>query len=92
MVNIMMISWRVYIMRKEILSNMAKRAAAMFGKDETFFTAETPFGELGMKSVNYNQIINDLEDKYDIEIPFTEFCRQKTFGEAADFVEKLIEG
>ena len=79
-------------MRDEIIAIMARRAAAVFGKDTAFFSAETTFEELGTKSVNYNQMINDLEDRYDIEIPFTSFCRKKTFGEAADFVEKLMEG
>ncbi|MBS5521958.1 MAG: acyl carrier protein [Clostridiales bacterium] len=79
-------------MRDEIIATMAKRAASIFSKDEADFTADTTFEELGMKSVNYSQIIAYCEDEYDVEIPFMEFRRKKTFGEAADFIEELIEG
>lgn len=78
-------------MRDEIIATMAKRAAGLFGKEESFFTADTTFEELGMKSVNYSQIITFCEDEYDVEIPFMEFRRKKTFGEAADFIEELLE-
>ncbi len=80
------------MMRDEIIAAMAKRAAPIFGKDVTFFTADTAFEELGMQSVNYSQIITSCEDEFDVEIPFMEFRRKKTFGEAADFVAELIEG
>ena len=79
-------------MRDEIIETMAKRAASIFGKDTAFFTADTTFEELGMKSVNYSQLISYCEDEYDLEIPFMEFRRKKTFGEAAEFIEELIEG
>lgn len=78
-------------MRDEIIATMAKRAAGIFGKDASEFNADTAFEDLGMKSVNYSQIITFCEDEYDVEIPFMEFRRKKTFGEAADFIEELLE-
>ena len=53
-------------MRDEIIATMAKRAASIFSKDEADFTADTTFEELGMKSVNYSQIIAYCEDEYDV--------------------------
>jgi len=41
--------------------------------------------------VNYVQIISILEEDYDIQIPFMEFRRKKTFGEAAEFVAGITE-
>jgi len=42
--------------------------------------------DLGAKSVNFVRIIADLEDEFDVEIPFTEFRKQATIGEAIDYV------
>ena len=41
--------------------------------------------------VHYSQITTYLEDELEVEIPLMNFRRQKTFGEAADFVNELLE-
>jgi len=46
---------------------------------------------LGAKSVNFVRIIATLEDEFELEIPFMEFRRKKTIGEAIDFVVQLHE-
>lgn len=78
-------------MREEILEKIIDRASALFGIDKDTITQETTFEECKAKSVHISQITTYLEDEYDIEIPFMNFRRQKTFGEAADFVLDLIE-
>ncbi len=45
--------------------------------------------DLGAKSVNFVRIIADLEDEFDVEIPFTEFRKRKSIGEAIDYVAQL---
>ena len=32
-----------------------------------------------------------LEDEFDIEVPYMQFKRNKTIGEAAEFVTELLE-
>lgn len=77
----------------QILEVIIKRAAQVFNKQASELNADTRFAEdLQAKSVNYVQITTVLEDEYDVEIPFMEFKRTKTFGEAAQYIERLIEG
>jgi acyl carrier protein len=74
----------------EVLEKIIERAAVLFKKDASEFSAETRFIEdLGAKSVNYVQIISVLEDEFDVQIPFMEFRRKKSFGEAAEYVAGL---
>ncbi len=76
----------------EVLERIITRAAELFKVDPSSYSAETRFVEdLKAKSVNYVQIISVLEEEYDITIPFMEFRRKKTFGEAAEFVAGLSE-
>lgn len=78
-------------MREEVLEKIIGRAASLFGMDEDMITQDTTFAECNAKSAHISQITTYLEDEYDMEIPFMNFRRQKTFGEAADFVADLIE-
>jgi len=76
----------------EILTRIIGRAAELYKVDQGQYGAETRFVEdLKAKSVNYVQIIAVLEEEFDIQIPFMEFRRKKTFGEAADYVAGLCE-
>ena len=47
--------------------------------------------DLGAKSVDIVRIISALEDEFELEIPFMEFRRKKTIGEAVDYVVGLYE-
>jgi acyl carrier protein len=78
-------------LKEEILEKIIKRAAELFKRDPGELTADTNFAEdLKIKSANYVQIIAVLEDAFDVEIPFMEFRRKKTLGEAADYVADLL--
>ncbi len=78
-------------LREEILERMIQRAAQVFKKDPGELSADTDFvADLKAKSVNLVQIITVLGDEYDMEIPFMEFRRKKTLGEAATFIAQLL--
>lgn len=47
--------------------------------------------DLGAKSANLVRIISVLEDELDLEIPFMQFRRKKTIGEAIEYVVQLAE-
>jgi acyl carrier protein len=78
-------------LKDEILEKMIQRASEIFKKDLSELGAETKFVEdLKAKSVNYVQIITIVGDAFDVEIPFMEFRRKKTLGEAAAYVAQLV--
>lgn len=47
--------------------------------------------DLDMKSTNFVHVINDLEEEFEVEVPFMEFRRKKTIDEASIFIETLVE-
>jgi acyl carrier protein len=78
-------------LKDEILEKIIERAAQIFKKAPGELTAETKFvDDLAAKSVNYVQIITILADAFDADIPFMEFRRKKTLGEAASYVAQLL--
>jgi len=80
-------------LRDQILEKIIQRAAVAFKKSPSELSADTKFVEdLKAKSVNYVQIITVIMDEFDVEIPFMEFRRKKTLGEAAQFVASLLGG
>jgi len=79
-------------LKKEILEKMIKRAADVMKKDPNELNESSNFEELGFKSGNYVQVTTFLEDEFEVEIPYMDFKRRKTFGEAAAYVEELVEG
>jgi len=78
--------------REEVKAKLIERAAPLFGKQADEMTEDLLFVEdLSAKSVHYSQITTYLEDAFDVEIPYMNFRRQKTIGEAIDFVTDIIE-
>jgi acyl carrier protein len=79
--------------KEEALAKIIARAAEVFKKNPDELNAGTDFvADLKAKSVNLVQIIAVLEDAFDVEIPFMQFRRKKTIGEAAEFVAGLCGG
>ena len=75
--------------QKEVLAKLAERASGLFGVPAESITREKRFVEdFNAKSVQYSQITTFLEDEFDIEIPYMEFRRQATVGEAVDYVKR----
>ena len=74
-------------LRQDIMDKLVERAAPLFGKKPEELSAATRFAEdLNAKSTQITQITTFLEDEFDTEIPFMNFRRQPTFGEAVTFV------
>jgi acyl carrier protein len=77
-------------LKDQILEKMIQRAAELFKKSPSELSRDTKFvDDLKAKSVNYVQIITIVADTFDVEIPFMEFRRKKTLGEAAEYVAQL---
>jgi acyl carrier protein len=78
-------------LKEQILEKMVQRTAEIFKKTPEELNGETRFvDDLKAKSVNYVQIITIIMDAFDVEIPFMEFRRKKTLGEAAEYVAHLL--
>lgn len=78
--------------REEILDAMIERLAQLLSKEPSALTEDTEFADLNLKSVNYSQLTTYLEDQCDVEVPYMDFKRNKTLGDAADYVVSLING
>ena len=79
--------------REEVLTALISRVASVFGKDESEITEDTRFKEdLGAKSTQITQITVYMEDLIDAEVPYMQFNRRATVGEAADYLFSLCEG
>jgi len=75
---------------EQVLSRIISRAAELYKTDPSAYNEQTRFAEdLKAKSVNYVQILSVLEEEFDVQIPFMEFRRKKTLGEAAEYVAGL---
>ena len=80
-------------LKDEILDKIIQRTAQVFKKEPGELSADTRFVEdLKAKSANIVQIVAILEDAFDVQINFMQFRRNKTLGEAAEFVAQLCGG
>lgn len=74
------------------VEKIKERVCVLFDKKMEELDENTRFFEdLGAKSVNVSQMTTFLEDEFDVEVPFMEFRRKATIGEAADYMEELVE-
>ncbi len=77
--------------REEVIEILREKAAALFGLDPLTLGVDTRFDEdLHAKSVHIVQFTAKLEDAYEIEVPFMEFKKKRTFGEAGDYIDQLL--
>ena len=78
--------------REEVLAALISRVAAVFGVPESGITEATRFKEdLAAKSTQITQITVHMEDLIDAEVPYMQFIRKETVGEAADYLFSLCE-
>lgn len=77
-------------LREEAIEKIKERLIVILGAGE--YSESTAFEALNMKSVNYSQLTTVLEDEFDVEIPFMDFKRKATIGEAAEYIVELVEG
>lgn len=78
-------------MKNEILAKVIERAASIWGKDTQELSGDTTFAELNAKSGQLSQMTTFLEDEFDVEVPYMGFKRCKTFDEAAEYVDGLLD-
>lgn len=72
------------------LDFVLEEAKRVFTRED--ITPETRFNEeLTAKSLSIAQLMNAIEDEYDIEVPYMEFKRKATIAEVAEFVANLVE-
>jgi acyl carrier protein len=76
--------------KDEILALIINKIASLYKTDASKYSTETRFAEdLNAKSVDMVKVIGVLEDEYGVDINFMEFRRQKTLGDAANYVAGL---
>lgn len=77
--------------RDEVIEALSKKAADLFGVDLTTLGPETRFLEdLGAKSVDMVKFSALLEDIYEVEVPYMDFVKKLTFGEAAAYIAAMF--
>lgn len=79
-------------LRDQVLSKLVEVTAAVMGVDPATITDASAFEtDLGAKSGNMTMIITQLEDEFDVEIPYLGVKRARTVGATADLVAGLCE-
>lgn len=74
----------------QYLEFVIEAAKKVFTTDD--ISPETRFVEdLSAKSINIAQLMNALEDEYDVEVPYMEIKRKATVAEVAAYMEELVE-
>ena len=77
--------------REEVVEALCKKAADLFGLDQASLGPETRFLEdLSAKSVDMVKFSALLEDIYEVEVPYMEFIKNLTFGEAAAYIAEMF--
>lgn len=78
-------------MREEVLAKIIEKASKIWGADVSALNEDTEFASMNPKSAHYSQMTTFLEDEFDAEVPYMNFKRCATFGEAADYVAELLD-
>ncbi len=77
---------------EEAIEALCKKAASLFGGQPSDYSGDTRFNEdLHFKSVHFVQFSAVLEDVFDVEVPYMEFCKLQTFAEAGEFMREKLE-
>lgn len=78
---------------KKVHDGVIEVVARIFKKDVSELTPGTRFLEdLHAKSVNIVELVAVLQDQFQVEIPMMKVRRQKTVGEAVEFITGLLRG
>jgi acyl carrier protein len=76
----------------QVMRAMVERLCVQFNKRPEEITAGTRFIEdLKAKSTSITQLINYLEDEFEVQISYMEFRRHPTLASAAEYVARLCE-
>ncbi len=78
-------------MKEQVLAKIIEKASKIWQVDAATLNGDTVFADLNPKSSHYSQLTTFLEDEFDMEVPFMDFKRSVTFGDAANYVVELLE-
>lgn len=77
--------------QEEVVDILKDKAVEIFSGERDSLSAETSFvDDLGCKSVNIVQFASALEDEYEVEVPFMQLNKCKTFAEAAKLIDDTL--
>ena len=77
--------------REEVIEALSKKAASLFGLDAAELGADVRFIEdLNAKSVDMVKFSALLEDIFEVEVPFMDFVKNRTFGDAAAYIAGML--
>lgn len=79
-------------LEEKVLEVLMNRVAEVLNVELSTLSGDSSLEALGAKSAQYVQVTTVLEDEYDVEIPYMDFKRKKTFNDAAAYIVQLIEG
>ena len=76
-------------MSAALATRLMELAATRFGKDAATLSAgDDLFDSLGIDSLQAMDLLTDLEDEFDVEIPDYELQDARTFAALADVIER----
>lgn len=77
--------------REDTLDRLIGMAAARFKLDATTLGADMDvFESLGVDSVQVLELLSDVEQEFDVEIPDYELRGVKTFGQLVKVIERRL--
>ena len=78
-------------MKSKVIDLIIQAAAKTLSTAPGKLSGETNLEkDFGAKSINFVQIIGELEDEYEVEIDFMKFRNASTIDKQAEFVASLI--
>lgn len=78
-------------LKEEVFNFVAKSIANTFGVAQEEITKDTNISDdYNAKSVNFVQIIGEIEDEYGYDLNFMKYRAKQTVGEQVDYVVETI--
>lgn len=76
--------------KEELMGFIATSASKSLGVEKEKFKPETNIdAEFDAKSINFVQIIGQIEDEYELEVDFMKFRNAGTIEEQAAYIDSL---
>ena len=78
-------------MSEAVFEKMAKLLSSKKGINKELISIDSSFEELGLDSLDSIELIADLEDEFNVNIPNTELQGIKTIRQAVDGLSKAMQ-
>ena len=76
----------------QLVISVTQRYADVLGTNPGAINAETPFSDLGVDSLDAVELVMELEEEYDVNIPEDVAERFQTIGDAAGYIQDQRRG